>query len=237
MKVLICGDLHGQLNGLEAACQKAKNTDCDLIIQLGDFGFIFNDDMTVHVEKILSYYQIEMFYLDGNHENFDLMEQMGIYNDSPFLFQVTDHLSYLPRGCRFSLGSASCMAFGGASSIDRAFRSHGIDWWPQEAVTQEQIDKVSDEHVDILFTHDVPGSPPNLMSKLNNSKISKEWKEQLPAAEEQRNLLYQLKQKVKPAYIYHGHYHVNYDDVYNNTVYTGITCYGYPDFYKIIDIQ
>jgi len=46
----------------------------------------------------------------------------------------------MPRGSTFTLPDGSVvMFFGGANSIDQEYRTFGIDWFPEEAITRERL--------------------------------------------------------------------------------------------------
>lgn len=57
-RVLLAGDTHGQAGWIKWLCKRAVSNDCEVILQLGDFGFwehkphgrVFLDDVARHLE-------------------------------------------------------------------------------------------------------------------------------------------------------------------------------------------
>ena len=42
---------------------------------------------------------------------------------------------------------------GGANSIDKYRRTIGVDWWPEENITQSDFQNLPEEDIDIFITH------------------------------------------------------------------------------------
>jgi hypothetical protein len=133
--ITLIGDLHGKYkNYHEIIREKDRHP---YTIQLGDFGFNYetlkNVDYTKH--KIIG----------GNHDNYS---------------SINDSLNYL-GDCGYStLNGINFFYYRGAYSIDRQFRTIGIDWWEQEQVTIDQFMKARELYreikPDIVLTHDCP---------------------------------------------------------------------------------
>ena len=239
MKVLLVGDTHGEISAITHSCEIAHHFGCELIIQLGDFGFMFDEDRTHLVNTILADYNMNLWHIDGNHENFDLMESNGLSISGTKPIQYRDFLTYLPRGSTFTLANSRCMAFGGASSIDKRCRSNSIDWWPQELITQEQIDAIESKEIYYLFTHDCPGHPTKLMNALEGNSWNKdgEYYPEIQISYNQRQMLLDLVNKVNPRFVYHGHYHYSYTDRVDNTIVIGLGCYGMNRYCAIVEVD
>lgn len=157
MNILVAGDTHGDSTWFHYLFEKAERFACDRILQVGDFGFwphmasglAFLDE----VEALTASHDIEVFFIDGNHENHDLLAEA-----SNGVGEVRDGVWWLPRGHRWSWGGVRFGALGGAHSIDWRAREVGVSWWPQEQVGQEDVDRLGDDPLDVLVTHDVPAS-------------------------------------------------------------------------------
>lgn len=104
----------------------------DLSIQVGDFGvgFVPMPNLTENNR-----------FIRGNH-------------DDPSL--CTTIKNYIPDGT-FEDG---IMFLGGAWSIDRAWRTEGKDWWPDEELSIKELDywiqKYDEYRPKIMVTHDCP---------------------------------------------------------------------------------
>ena len=161
MKVVLLGDTHGNPDAIILAYVEAVENGCGAVIQLGDYGFgwrkedgqcVFSD-FTAEVARKTG---IPFYWIDGNHENFDLLE--AIPTDS-----ITGHrevlplVTHLPRGTNLTLDNTTFRAFGGAVSVDRHGRRPHKSWWEQEAVTQGDVLKSIDTgKADIFLSHDLP---------------------------------------------------------------------------------
>jgi hypothetical protein len=79
------------------------------------------------------------------------------------------------------------------------YRTVGESWWPDELITQADVDAVPAQHVDILACHEVPESVP-LYS----------WKNDLGDEHDQRKLVLDVVRKVTPDLVVCGHHHTRY---------------------------
>jgi predicted phosphodiesterase len=136
MSVTIIGDVHGKYRRYhEIIREKNKNPNS---VQLGDFGFDYetlkNVDPTKHV------------FIGGNHDNYDIVEKVPNYLGD-FGHTVNFH------GIDF-------FHYRGAYSIDRMYRTIGIDWWEKEQLNIEEFMKARELYrsikPDIVLTHDCP---------------------------------------------------------------------------------
>ena len=162
---LFLGDIHGDFYFVRSLLEENPNTRS--LIQAGDFGYWehtqvgkdFLDGMSVLADAM----DCNIFFTEGNHENHDRLRDYNdgkSYGSTPVL--IRHRLWWLPRGCVVELDDGrSMMSMGGAVSIDKPWRRQGIDWWPGEEITQEDIEFARNEietngPVDVLLTHDAP---------------------------------------------------------------------------------
>ncbi len=243
MRVLIGGDSHGSYRFFEMLCERAQRLDCSEIIQVGDFGYVWREKKEVtNAERLaaldgyLRRAGLTLRWLDGNHEHFENMrEQYGATPDSPSVVQMTDYIAYMPRGYRFNLDDVSCMAFGGAVSIDVDMRVKFVDWFPAELITDEQVARVPEEHVDILFSHDCPLGGPVLDQFLmpGNWGLSETIEKR---SRDNRIRMREVFNKITPRLVVHGHYHKRYNDRINDATIIGLDCnFNAGDAYTVID--
>lgn len=134
MKVLSIGDTHCDSQSIcNIAIPQAVRNDCKVIIQVGDFGYLehvqayggkFLDTVSKHLVK----HDVEMYWLDGNHENHPLLwekyppTEWEPPADGAKFCEIRPNLWYMPRGTVFTLGHVRCLALGGAFSIDKMRR-------------------------------------------------------------------------------------------------------------------
>ena len=76
--IYLTGDTHGELDRFDApGMRKLKSG--DTLIVCGDFGFIWNGGAAEEkVLKKLGKKKYQILFLDGAHENYDLLEQYPI---------------------------------------------------------------------------------------------------------------------------------------------------------------
>jgi hypothetical protein len=216
---------HGNLADVDKACRYAVKNDIDRIIQVGDWGFLNRGpELMQMLHRTLNKYAIEMWWLDGNHENFDLMEYLGIHTDADEPVPCTSRITYLPRGYAWEEDGVGFMAFGGASSVNRPDLTAGFSWFPQELIRVSDIDRAQAnadrQRVDVLFSHEGP-STPRLMNFLEQSKGF--WDDtELNVSAQNRLMLEEVIEFVEPSIVIHGHYHWAYNAMWNDTAIVGL---------------
>lgn len=106
-----------------------------------------------------------ILFLDGNHENFNILDS---YAEEEWrggkIHRLSENVFHLVRGSVFNLEGKKFAVIGGGDSIDKAYRTPQISWWPQEQITQEDIEKMKMElaavnyKVDYVLSHTCPHS-------------------------------------------------------------------------------
>lgn len=220
MKIMMLGDTHGSLRDFQAHAPYMR--DVDLVIQLGDFGFVWDDrEVVKKLDAILEEVDVDLWWIDGNHENFDFLKMLfDLTPDDSEPTSMTSRITYLPRGYRFELGGVKFLAFGGATSIDKHRRTSFGTWWPQESITDEQVERVTDEAVDFLLSHDVCSMTPSLERRLLNPIKPEREIESI----ENRKRLGEVARRVTPKINVHGHYHAYYADRAGEIDIIGLDC-------------
>lgn len=136
--ITLIGDVHGKYKRYHEIIRETDRH--PYTVQLGDFGFNYetlkNVDPKHHV------------FIGGNHENYD---------------KVADVPNYLGDfGYTVGFNGISFFYYRGAYSIDKQYRTIGIDWWEQEQLKIEDFMKARELYreikPDIVFTHDCPES-------------------------------------------------------------------------------
>lgn len=206
--IYFLGDIHGDPTKLET--MKSVVSPEDTIIQVGDFGF-YPRELNLYW-KFFEEYPCKILAIDGNHENHDYLSQFS--KDEPT--NIVGNLWYVPRGTVLEIENQLIGFLGGADSIDRAYSVKGVSWFPQEQVTQEDVNKlilnVGARELDILVTH----APPAYMIpyhfpplKLRDWGLPADWKDVSA-----QNVQVAFK-ALKPKKLVCGHMHkaVRYDNI------------------------
>lgn len=134
--ITLIGDVHGKYEHYHRIIHD-KNR-CPYSVQLGDFGFDYttlkNVDPKHHV------------FIGGNHDNYDKVESVPNY--------LGDY------GHMINFNGIDFFYYRGAYSIDRQYRTIGIDWWENEQVNIDNFTKARELYrniqPDIMITHDCP---------------------------------------------------------------------------------
>lgn len=173
--IYVTGDTHGDIDRRKIGARNwpdgQRLTRDDFLVICGDFGALWSGGP--RDEELLSWYESQPWttlFVDGNHENFDLIEALPVSTGFGGNIQVVPgfpHVIHLMRGEVYDLpvsASKTVRAFvmGGAPSIDAEWRTPGISWWPSEMPDYEEYDNAEINlgrvgwSVDYVFTHEVP---------------------------------------------------------------------------------
>lgn len=241
-RALVLGDTHGNVPFLERAARMALRSDCDRILQVGDWGYLWpgkkNERRLEAANNVLAQFGIEMFFLDGNHEWYGKLEELGASPNAPTWVQLAERITYLPRAFTWTWDDVSFMSLGGAYSIDQSDRTKFIDYWPEEVISYSQAERAIEVgHVDVMLTHDAPQGMTKLEEMLRRTsdfwrhRYGAKWNYKLdPGSRANRAVLREVVDAVQPLMLIHGHYHWRYDeklvgDGYETLV-RGLNCDG-----------
>lgn len=164
----VTGDCHGDHDGRKLGSDKfPEGTVCcrdDVIAVTGDFGYWWDSSKRDHYwRKWLSEKKYTIVFVDGNHENFPMMERSEqVVKFGNVCNQLLDNVYWLRRGKVYDINGVSVFAFGGAQSTDKAHRVNYITWWSEEVpshaefyAAEEELDKFGWQ-VDVVLTHTAP---------------------------------------------------------------------------------
>lgn len=196
MTVLFVGDLHGSLEDAERACQHAYALGIHHLVQVGDWGFLWpGHDKATELRGILQNYGVVMRFIDGNHDD-HLRLRSGIVD--------YQSLKYMPRGSTWTDDGARYLFLGGAPSIDHRSRTPGASWWPEETITQEDVDRcLAVGPIDVMVTHDAPIIPVGF-----SDDVGSEWFR--IAGPASRAAVAAVVDHHRPQLLVHGHWHRRY---------------------------
>ena len=185
----LIGDSHGQFRRLAEIIKRHRfHND---VVSVGDVGIGFGEKQQDFPENF--------FFIHGNHDNPDICAERYPAN-------YLGRFKYAPRSKIFFLS--------GAWSIDRQWRTEGIDWWPTEELTMtecnaalELYDRVKPRYV---VTHDGPSCAIQTLVNpaCNEGNI-------IPTRTGQ--LLDGMLSLHKPALWIFGHHHISLDTVIDGT--------------------
>lgn len=126
MKVLFAGDMHGNTGFVRATARHAVDHHVDVVLQVGDFGFWEHEPAGVRfldeVSDTARTSGVPWVFVDGNHDNVGLLRRTYTARDEEGFVEVREGLRYAPRGLRWTWAGVSFLAFGGAYSVDKAWR-------------------------------------------------------------------------------------------------------------------
>ena len=164
--IYITGDTHGYYNDMMRRFAQVGVSEGDTVIICGDFGFVWSCGSEHEFNlKQLAKEKNTILFVDGNHENFDLLETYPVVEYcGGKAHKIAENIYHLMRGQVFEIAGKKCFTFGGAYSIDKYMRTEGYSWWKQEIPTSEEYDEAAKNlekagyKVDYVITHTIPES-------------------------------------------------------------------------------
>lgn len=166
--ICITGDIHGSIDihKFSTSCFKMQKelTRSDYVIICGDFGLVWsNSAEEKYWLKWLDEKPWTTLWIDGNHENFDLLKEYPVEDWKDGKIQkITPNIMHLCRGSVFDIDGTRIFAFGGAESHDKQYRKLGHSIWKEELPSQEEMEtgrknlEAVGWKVDIVVTHSLP---------------------------------------------------------------------------------
>lgn len=235
MQILLAGDAHGNHGYINSIVTRANNAGITKVFVLGDFGYWehthdgveFLDD----ADRYARLKNVMVYFLDGNHDKTGLLLEKYHDRDDEGFIIVRPWIRYAPRGHRWTWNNTRFAAFGGAYSVDKAWRleqerkralaierknafrppnnqlsldTSGTLWFPEEEMTDEDMTRFLTEDrapVDIILAHDKPMAS---IPDWNRKNYEECWPNQ--------NRLQRAVVALKPKFFFHGHLHYYYED-------------------------
>lgn len=163
--IYVTGDTHGDYSRFkEPSIKKLKRG--DTLIICGDFGFFWDNSRKERsIIKKLTKKGYTIAFLDGCHENFDILEKHPVSDWNGGKARViSDNLIHLMRGQIYTIEDKKIFTFGGGHSQDFDFRRNSQNWWKREKPSHEEIIeaienlKLNDNSLDYVITHEPPVS-------------------------------------------------------------------------------
>ena len=165
-RLLITGDLHGDTAALTMITRQLREGDA--LFVAGDFGFVFWDNKDEHVflddvDRFLQKINGYVIFADGNHENHRALNKFPVEQwNNARVHMIRSRIIHVLRGEVLSLKGKRIFCFGGAFSIDRAYRTLNKSYWKEEVPSEEDYEngnknlKACDYKIDYVITHTCP---------------------------------------------------------------------------------
>lgn len=213
--VLVAGDWHGNIAWVGKVIPSiARNAPgVGTILHVGDFGIWPGAGGRKFLDAVDFWCAragiSRVLVTPGNHENWNWLEEAFVSEPGGNPVALSPVVEVLPRGYRFEIGNRTFASFGGAGSVDHEMRSEGIDWFPGELPTEQDVEwTISGGHADVLLTHEtIDGGTPASEYMLRSNPMR--WS---PAAlgysSRSRALVTRVWDGVAPKLLFHGHMHV-----------------------------
>ena len=166
--IYVTGDCHGDYRrfSTDNFPEQKEMTGEDYVIVCGDFGYWDASQEQKWWRKWLSEKPFTLLWVDGNHENYDMLSQLPVESWKGGKIQrVEKNVFHLMRGQIYEIDGRTIFSFGGARSHDiqdgilepdapdyrekykrlqqkRAlFRVNHISWWKEEMPDKEQMEE------------------------------------------------------------------------------------------------
>lgn len=263
MKVMFAGDTHGQIGTVKKILREADELFCDVVFQLGDFGYWeHTGDGVEYLNQVNHYaklYDTPVYFIDGNHDKTSLLLEKYDERDAEGFIRVRDYVKYSPRGHRWTWDGLRFASFGGAYSVDKDWRLHleyknhlkiekhnayrgatqkssdtsGTLWFPEEEMTDEDMEKFLTDTTPVDIML-AHDKPRASRPDWNRKDLSECW----PNQDRHQKAVVALKPKV---YL-HGHLHHRYvdqilcGDNYQYTTVMGLNADGEKGTTHVIDL-
>lgn len=214
-RVWVSGDWHSNAGWVQTLLPALRRRDPEVttVLQLGDYGFSHAGPGISAVDYWSRRAGIERVFVTlGNHESWG--EITAAQDATPGrAIRVSDVVWLLPRPFRFTVGGRTVLSLGGAASIDRQFRTPGVDWWEAENSTEQMVsDAISGGPADLMLTHDSPQTATPAVRDIIAGSSRRIAAEALEASAASRDKIEQVWNAARPKLLLHGHMHV-YDEL------------------------
>lgn len=192
--IVLLGDVHGEWKLVNAICRKFKDK---IVLGIGDIGIGFDN----HKIPILP---SNFCFFRGNHDN-------------PKLSKVNPKYTV-----DYGMWNGLYIVAGG-DSVDKKMRVENLDWWSDEQLSREDMEKVLDDYCkvkpNILVCHEAPFRFHNLLCSAAVLDVPDRVRWGIPRGNSTAFLLDSMIQYHMPDYLFFGHWHVSVSGKYNNCQY------------------
>ena len=135
--IYITGDTHGlidfdKLNYFKTIYTSEK----DVLIILGDAGIAWSEEELEHTISKYELLGITIIFIDGNHENFSMLNNLPIVEMyGAKMHKISNNIYHVLRGEIMTINNLNFLCLGGAISIDKHYRILNKSYWLEEEIT------------------------------------------------------------------------------------------------------
>lgn len=253
--VALAGDWHGNGAWATDRIRNVAARGVRTVLHVGDFGVWpgkHGARFLRAVESVCADTGVEVLVTPGNHEDWGRLDALWANpkrrgeDGRPLQERLSEHVTVLPRGHRFTLHGRTFLSFGGAASIDYEQRTENRDWWPTEMSTQADVDAaVAGGPVDVLLSHD-SADRPNVVPMVAFTLASNPMGWSLAAlsySATSRARVNQVLEAVQPRLMVHGHHHlagqttVRLPGAVHDTGIWALACDGKAGNLRLLDLR
>lgn len=197
--IIFFGDIHGQWNHFNSIINElySKNKTPITFIICGDVAYFWKFEPTPKI-KVPPYCKV--IWIPGNHENWEDINDYELGK----LHELQYNVFLATFGAIEEIDGHKILFCGGADSVDKYLRTAFLDWFPDEIITNKDMDFLFDvvkpQRVDILVSHTCPTRVFSYLSK----KI--DWLEE-KSKDPSVFALDLIVDSFKPDYCIFGHFH------------------------------
>ena len=210
--VVVAGDWHANIDWVGKAIPSIARDAPGVrtILHVGDFGIWAGVGGRKYLDALDFWCDragiSRVLVTPGNHEDWNWLDKE--FNSQPGKL-VSSRVEVLPRGYRFEIGGRTFASFGGAASVDFEMRSAGIDWFPGEMPTEQDVERaIGGGPVDVLLTHETVDGGTHASEHLLRRNPMGWSPEALDYSSRSRALVTRVWERVAPKLLFHGHMHV-----------------------------
>lgn len=163
--IYLASDIHGhiRLERLKELLRPYNITSGDYLIILGDAGIVWSETEHREVQSFYESLPLTTLFVDGNHENFDLLEAYPVVNyQGGNVHKISDKIFHLMRGEVYTIESKTFFVFGGGFSLKKLTDSSPVNVWecemPNETEYRNGLEKLEEHNfnVDYILSHVAP---------------------------------------------------------------------------------
>lgn len=206
--IYVTGDTHADLDigklSVKRFPQQKELSKGDYLIICGDFGLIWDGSRReMWWQNWLTMKNFTTLWIDGNHENFDILYQFPLINKfGGKVREIAPDVFHLDRGQVLTIDEKKIFVMGGARSVDKDRRIEHISWWKEEMPSDKEMECAvsalarNNWKVDYVLTHCAPRSIQTMLAN---------WYENDPMV----SFLERIRIDLTFKRWYFGHYHVD----------------------------
>lgn len=165
-EIFIVGDTHGdwsEFNTILNKIRQKREMEGKEVVFLvcGDFGYWPHFEQ-FNIEKIkneCSWAQdgfFKIYFCPGNHEDWWSLNNLES-GTSEKIIELKNNIFYCSFGAVKTFKGFNFLFVGGADSIDKNHRQFGIDWFPEEVITNKDVMNLPmNRKIDVVISHTCP---------------------------------------------------------------------------------